>query len=138
MQKVQIISNYGLSKNIKKIVSQFSPLSPTVASSDNILLRPFLVLSGWDHCNASFVFDGDCLKQFKTTTHNTNEQNWRLQHSILTRFALIQSGHTNWQSYTSASIAIIQSYPTMTNEVNTQGLNVTSCLDNQSTYHLIG
>ena len=83
-------------------------------SSDDIMLRRFPVLSGWDHCNASFVFVGDCLKLTQTWVIMTFTFN-----SVSFNPAWL---YQLWQSYNSTSTVIIQSYPIMTNEVNTTGL----------------
>ena len=99
--------------------------SNTVVCSDDIMLRPFPVLSGWGHCNASFVFVGDCLKDLNDLKQLI-QTNIKLRGINTFTFNIVSFDPTwlykLWKSYNSILSVIIQSYSTITHEVNTQGI----------------
>ena len=82
------------------------------------MLKHFLKLCGYGHCNSSFV----CVSNWNNLKQLTQTGDW-LSHSLVTYFILIQFGYKNWiWSLTLTWTVTIQSYPILTNKIKTQGL----------------
>ena len=79
----------------------------------------------WCYCNASFVVVGDCLKDLNDLKQLI-QTNIKLRGINTFTFNIVSFDPTwlykLWKSYNSTFTVIIQSYPTKTNEANTQGI----------------